>query len=53
MEIITKRPMILGTVKIDVGTPLTVPDSIGSTMISRSLADPIKPIVKSKKKKDV
>ena len=51
MEIITKRPMVLGTVRIEIGTLLTVPDSIGETMITRSLADPVKPTTKHKKKK--
>ena len=40
--------MILGTVRIDIGTPLTVPDSIGNTMIERALAD-AKPTKKRKK----
>ena len=48
MKIITKRPMILGTVKIDIGTPLTVPDGIGSIMVVRTLAEEIK---KGRKKK--
>jgi hypothetical protein len=52
MEIITKRPIVLGTVRIEIGTPLTVPDSIGGTMIERSLADPVKPATKHKKKKE-
>lgn len=38
MEIITKRPMTFGTVRVDPGTPLTVPDSLGEIMISRDLA---------------
>jgi hypothetical protein len=52
MEIITKRPMVLGTVRIDIGTLLTVPDAIGNTMITRSLADPMKPVEKKKRKKE-
>ena len=38
MDITTKRPMVFGTVKIDVGTLLTVPDRIGNMMIARDLA---------------
>lgn len=49
MEIITKKPMVLGTVRLDVGTPLTVPDLIGNIMIERSLADAAKPAKKRKK----
>lgn len=49
MEIITKKPMVLGTVRLDVGTPLTVPDSTGNIMIERSLADAAKPTKKRKK----
>jgi hypothetical protein len=49
MEIITKKPMVLGTVRLDIGTPLTVPDLIGNTMIERALADAAKPTKKRKK----
>ena len=38
MDVLTKRPMMLGTVKIDIGTPLTVPDSIGKVLLTRDLA---------------
>lgn len=37
MDITTKRPMPLGTIKLDVGTLLTVPDRIGNMMIARDL----------------
>ena len=40
--------MILGTVKIDIGTPLTVPDEIGTVMVARTLAEEVK---KGRKKK--
>ena len=40
MDIITKRPMVFGTVRVDVGTQLTVPDPLGETMINRDLSMP-------------
>ena len=40
MEILTKRPMTFGTVRVDPESPLTVPDSLGEIMISRDLAVP-------------